>query len=188
MEFDVDIKNCLDVLSKGGSILYPTDTIWGLGCDPTNDVAVDKISEIKNRPASKSYIVLMSDLQMLMHYVPQIPSNLNEIIAQQNGPTTIIFPTITGIASNVLAADGSLGIRIPKDDFCQALLHSFGKPLLSTSANLSGEPNPSFFKEIDAKIIERSDYVVSWRQEDEEPKNPSNILKLNSDGSLVKIR
>lgn len=173
---------------NGGTILYPTDTIWGLGCDATDEYAVDKISAIKNRPENKSYIVLMSDVGMLKQHLENPMADLEDFIAKQEGATTIIYSGIKGIAQNALAADGSLGIRIPKDDFCLELLHRFGKPIISTSANLSGEPNPSFYNEISNTLLERTDYVCNWRREDQVPKAPSSILKLNADGTILKIR
>ncbi len=187
-QFESDIINCMATFETGGTILYPTDTIWGLGCDATDEHAVDKVSAIKNRPEKKSYIVLMSDVAMLKKYLTNPMADLENFIAAQTGATTIIYSGIKGIAQNALAADGSLGIRIPKDDFCLALINRFGKPIISTSANLSGEPNPSFYNEMSSAILERVDYTCHWRQEDEEPKAPSNIIKLNDDGTILKIR
>ncbi len=186
--FEKDIKNCVSALKNGGSILYPTDTIWGLGCDATNENAVDKIAEIKNRPANKSFIVLMADVQMLRQHLANPIPDLETFVAEQEGATTIIFDNIIGIAENTLAVDGSLGIRIPKDEFCIALLKRFRKPILSTSANISGAASPSFFTEISKKIQPNIDYIVDWRRQDTEPKQPSNIIKLNADGSIIKIR
>ncbi len=186
--YQQDIINCTRSLEKGESILYPTDTIWGLGCDATNELAVDKISLIKNRPKHKSYIVLMSDAQMLRNYLINPIQDLELFLEQQKGATTIIYNQIKGIAANALAEDGSVGIRIPKDDFCLSLIRHFKKPILSTSANLSGESNPSFYNEIAKTIVERSHYVCNWRQDDETPKQPSNIIKLNDDGTTLKIR
>lgn len=186
--FEGDIKKCVLVLEQGGSLLYPTDTIWGLGCDATNEAAVHSISDIKNRPESKSYLVLMSDTQMLRKHLANPIPDLEGFVHEQEGATTIIYDDIIGMADNILAADGSLGIRIPKDDFCMALLKRFRKPIVSTSANISGEPNPSFYKEISEVVKRRVDYKVNWRREDEESKQPSRIIKLNGDGSVIKIR
>ena len=187
-EFEEDIKACIATMEKGEAFLYPTDTIWGLGCDATDNNAVEKISNIKNRPENKSYIVLMSDTQMLRKHLANPIPDLETFVEEQKGATTIIFENIIGIAENALAANGSLGIRIPKDDFCVALLKRYRKPIISTSANLSGESNPSFFKQITQTVKERVGYICEWRREDEEPKSPSNIIKLNADGSLIKIR
>jgi len=188
LEFEKDIKNCIAVMEKGGTFLYPTDTIWGLGCDATDAKAVDKISALKNRPTNKSYIVLMADTQMLRRHLANPIPDLESFLEGQIGATTVIYQDIVGIAENALAADGSLGIRIPKDDFCIALLKRFRKPIISTSANISEEPNPSFYKEINTLIEDRVDYSVEWRRTDEKKVAPSNIIKLKADGSTIKIR
>ncbi len=194
-EFELDVKACVKTLAEGGTILYPTDTIWGLGCDATNAEAIEEISKIKNRPTNKSYIVLMSDVQMLRQHlsnpIPDLESFVLENSSQSSGKdqaTTIIYDGVIGIADNALAEDGSLGIRIPQDDFCIALLKRYRKPIISTSANLSGEVNPSFYNHIDEVVKNRVSYQCLWRQEDEQPKEPSRIIKLNNDGSIIKIR
>jgi L-threonylcarbamoyladenylate synthase len=186
--FENDIEEAKKVLTKGGTLLYPTDTIWGLGCDATSEKAVEAVTEIKKRPEDKSYIVLMTDTQMLRKYLTNPYPNLDTLVSEQKGATTIIYESIVGIAKNALAADGSLGIRIPKDEFCLALLNSFGKPILSTSANESGQPSPKFYKQIQDEIRSGVDYTVKWRQDDETEKEPSSIIKLNEDGSILKIR
>lgn len=186
--FENDIKNCLSVLEKGGTFLYPTDTIWGLGCDATNSISIDKISEAKNRPENKSYLVLVANMQMLKGYLENPIADLESILAQQEGATTMIYSDIKGMAKNSLAHDGSLGIRIPQDDFCQELLTRFGKPIISTSANLSGEPTPAYYQEISETVKNRVDYICDWRRTDIAPKEPSKIIKLNADGSILKIR
>ncbi len=175
-------------MQHGGVILYPTDTIWGLGCDATNEVAVDKISAIKNRPPNKSYLVLMSDTQMLRKYLANPIPDLETFVEEQQEATTVIYDGVIGVAENILAADGTLGIRIPKDDFCIALLKRFRRPIVSTSANLSGAPNPSFYKEISETVKERVQYTAAWRQLDEKHRQPSRIIKLNVDGSTLRIR
>ena len=169
--FENDIKNCIAAMESGGTFLYPTDTIWGLGCDATDVQAIDKISEIKDRPEHKSFIVLMADTQMLRKHLANPIPDLETFIEEQEGATTIIYEGVLGIAENALALDGSLGIRIPKDDFCIALLKRFRKPIISTSANVSNGLNPSFYKEISETVKEGVDYISNWRQQDEEPKN-----------------
>ena len=186
--FDADIQEAKTVLSAEGTLLYPTDTIWGLGCDATSEKAVAGVSKIKKRAEDKSYIVLMADTQMLRKYLANPHPDLETLVAEQKGPTTIIYDSIIGIAENALAADGSLGIRIPKDQFCIALLKRYGKPILSTSANESGQPSPKFYSQIQDEIRARVDYIINWRQDDETEKEPSRIIKINKDGSLLKIR
>ena len=186
--FDNDIINCLSTLEKGDTILYPTDTIWGLGCDASNEAAVEKINELKNRPPNKSFIVLMADVQMLRNYLANPLPDLEDFMNSFAEPTTVIFDHIIGIASNVLAADGSLGIRIPKDDFCIALLKRFRKPIVSTSANISGFPPPKVFSDIDMAVKQGVDYVVNYRQDDSTPVEPSAVVKCNKDGRFTILR
>lgn len=186
--FEPDIKKCISVLEKGGSILYPTDTIWGLGCDATNQEAIEKISDLKNRPEQKSFIVLMADTRMLRKYLANPIPDLEGFIAEQTTAITVIYDNIIGIPENALATDGSLGIRIPKDDFCIALLKRYKKPVISTSANLSGEVAPIYFDEINKNVIEKTDYVAAWRREDRTRTEPSKIIKLHSDGTQTTIR
>lgn len=186
--FKNDIKKALAVLDKGETILYPTDTIWGLGCDATRADAVDKISELKKRPENKSFIALMADAEMLKKYLAKPIPDLESFIAEQDGPTTIIYNNIIGVAANALAPDGSLGIRIPKDDFCIELIKQLGKPIISTSANLSGKPAPATYTEVCDTVKHGVAYKVHWRQDDNMTQLPSKIIKLNEDGSILKIR
>jgi len=183
-----EIKKTAEVLERGGIILYPTDTIWGIGCFATNRDSVQKIYEIKQRDDSKSMLVLISGPEMLNDYISEIPEQALELIAKAHKPTTIIYPGARNLADNLLAADGSVGIRIPSDPFCQALIKSTGKPLVSTSANLSGEPSPAVFGEISQKIIRKVDYVVNWRQDEREAAMPSAIIKVESDGKTQVLR
>ncbi|MDE1193313.1 MAG: L-threonylcarbamoyladenylate synthase [Arachidicoccus sp.] len=176
-EFAKDISECLTTLEKGGTILYPTDTVWGLGCDPTNENAVNKIIQIKERPANKSFIVLVNSLDMLQHYVSVIDEKIIHFLSLNTKPTTVIYPSAIGFASSVYAADGSVAIRICKDEFCNELIKQIKKPLLSTSANISGEPTPRIFKEIKQSIAQKADYTVYYRKEDDTLASPSSIIR-----------
>lgn len=177
--FKTDIATCLQVLKSGGVILYPTDTIWGLGCDACNTEAVKKIFKIKGRSESKSMIILLPDEKELKHYT-SIDKALDKLELKK--PVTIIYPGAKNIATNLIAADGTIGIRIPNDNFCQALLHAFGKPIVSTSANISGSVSPKVFKEISEVIKVRADYIVNYRQDDEKISAPSAIIKWTEKG------
>ena len=177
-----------EVLLSGGIILYPTDTIWGIGCDATNMDAVQAIYDIKQRDDSKSMLVLVNGISMLKDYLKEIPAQALELLAKAEKPTTIIYPGARNLASNLLADDGSVGIRITSDPFCQKLIESAGVPIVSTSANLSGFSSPSLFSEISAKICQQVDHVVNWRQNETEPSLPSTIIKLEMDGRINILR
>ena len=177
-----EIKNALELLKSGGTILYPTDTIWGIGCDATNPDAVEKIYSIKKRMESKALISLVANTSQLKKLCSKIPKEgLNE------NPTTIIYNQVTGLANNLLAPNGSAGIRIAQDEFCKELIKVFGKPIVATSANISGEHSPINFSEISEEIKKNVDYIVNLRQ-NEDMQTPSAILHVNSDGSLKKLR
>src|SRR4051812_10778820 len=163
-----DLQKALEVLHSGGVILYPTDTVWGLGCDATNEEAVLKLFEIKVRNEAKSLIVLVADEQQLLRTVKDIPEVAWDLIQNTERPLTIVYDNVTGLAPSVKAADGSAGIRIVKDEFCQKLIKKFGKPLVSTSANISGEPTPANFAEITEKLKKQVDYIVQWRQNEKQ--------------------
>lgn len=183
-----EIDRAVDTLNKGGIILYPTDTVWGLGCDATNPSAIEKIYQIKRRPDSKSLITLVSNFLMLQQYVEEVPFKAVELMEEAVGPLTVIYPKARNLAKNLLPEDGSIGIRIPNDDFCKSMISSFGKPIVSTSANISGQKPSSIYRELSDEIISASDYVVKWRQDDETLALPSSIIKVNADGSIIKIR
>ncbi|MFI5192788.1 MAG: L-threonylcarbamoyladenylate synthase [Chitinophagales bacterium] len=188
MEFENDIRHSLDTLRTGGTILYPTDTIWGIGCDATNATAVKKIYEIKQRAESKSLIVLLADPRDINHYTnlpgPYIFDYLQTVIR----PTTIIYEGAIGVAENLIAADGSIAIRIVKEDFCRHLIKRFGKPLVSTSANISGKTAPDRFKNISAEIKNAVDYTVEYRQSDEAPARASTVVRFNRHGEIRVLR
>lgn len=183
-----EINEIVAILEQGGVILYPTDTIWGLGCDATNAEAVAKIYKIKHRSASKSMIVLLPDAKSVFQFVANPHPDIVDIIKSYTDPTTIIYENALNLAHNLIANDGSIGIRVTDDPFCKTLLKRFKKPIVSTSANISGQHNPRFFNEIDEAVKQAVDYVVKYRQEDETIKSPSQILKILDDGSYLKIR
>ena len=183
-----EINKTLEILKNGGVILYPTDTVWGLGCDATNAQAVAKINEIKGRAADKSLIVLLDTDNKLQSYVNEVPEVAYDLIEYAEKPLTVVFSNAKNLAPNVINTDGSVGIRIPKHDFCQQLIQRFRKPIVSTSANISGQPTPKFFDEISEEVKEAVDYVVDLEQENRTPKQPSTIVKLGAGGQFEFIR
>ena len=183
-----DIKKSLEILNNGGSILYPTDTVWGIGCDATNSVAVEQIYSIKRRNETKSMLVLVNSFDMLAGYVNDIPCIAKQLHEEAMKPVTIIYPGAKNLAGNLIPDDSSIGIRVVRDTFCQQLIKAFGKPVVSTSANISGEPAPGIFDEISGEIREAVDYIVSWRQDDRKKAAPSSIIKLNVDGTYNVLR
>lgn len=183
-----EINNALEVLKNGGVILYPTDTVWGLGCDATNESAVNKVNEIKGRAADKSLIVLLDTDNKIQSYVNDVPDVAYELIEYAEKPLTVIFSNAKNLAANVINTDGSVGIRIPRHNFCEQLIQRLRKPLVSTSANISGQPTAKFFDEISDEIKDAVDYIVDLEQEDRTPKQPSTIIKLGSGGLFQFIR
>jgi L-threonylcarbamoyladenylate synthase len=188
MVFDEDIKECLTVLRNGGVILYPTDTIWGLGCDVANPAAVEKIFSIKSREPGKSLLILVDGESMLERYVTEVPEIAWEITGVSDEPLTIIYPGGKNLAPGVCSEDGYIGIRICRDAFCNELIKRFRKPIVSTSANLSGRPSPANYGEIDRSVIEAADYVVKYRQDDRSKNSSSPVIKLGADGTVHIIR
>jgi L-threonylcarbamoyladenylate synthase len=187
-DFENDITACLATLQAGGLILYPTDTIWGIGCDATNSEAVRKVYALKERAETKSLIVLMADQKDILRYTSQPDLRIFDFLSTVDKPTTIIYEGAIGLADNLINADGTIAIRLVNDEFCRHLVKRFRKPLVSTSANVSGHPTPAFFREIDARIKDGVDYVVQYRRDDETPRQPSAILKWNHDGVVTIIR
>jgi L-threonylcarbamoyladenylate synthase len=183
-----DIKKALEVLKNGGIILYPTDTIWGIGCDATNENAVEKIYKIKKREDSKSMLVLMENPALLERYVDDVPEIAWDLVEVAITPLTVIYPNAKNLAKNLVADDGSIGIRFTKEAFTSQLLQRFRKPLVSTSANISGEKSPAFFDEISDEIKNQVDYIVEFRQNDTTLANPSSIIKLGAGGRIDIIR
>ena len=188
MTFEEDIKESLNILRKGGIILYPTDTIWGLGCDPTNIIAVEKIFRIKSRSESKSFIILVDGLSMIERYVENIPEIVYELTDVSDTPLTIIYPKGKNLATGVCSKDNSIAIRICHDEFCSELINRFRKPIVSTSANFSGKPSPGNFDEIEKPVIEKVDFVVNYRQNDRSKCLASPVIKVNEDGTIKIIR
>ena len=185
---DSEITRAKEVLLAGGTILYPTDTIWGIGCDATKPAAVQKIYSLKKRADSKSMLVLMSDIVMLKAYLKEVPAKALELIESAHKPTTIIYPGAINLAHNLLAKDGSVGIRITSDEFCQKLIEKAGFPIVSTSANTSGNPAPLSFGTIESELQQKVDHVVNWRQNENEPRAPSAIIKLDENGRTSILR
>lgn len=175
--FDNDIEQSLAALHAGGTILYPTDTIWGLGCDATNTAAVEKIIQLKQRPIHKSFVVLVASEKEILQYISAVDLAVFEFLDKQTKPTTVIYQGAIGLADNVLAADGSVAIRICKDDFCRMLIKRFRKPIVSTSANISNESSPQLFPEINAIIKNGVNYVVEHRQKETIAGTASSIIK-----------
>lgn len=187
LNFNNDIESCLEVLNKGGLILYPTDTIWGIGCDATNPSAVEKIYRVKKRPDEKAMIVLVADEKDILRYVAAPDLAVFDYIKASPRPTTVIYEGAIGLAGNLIASDGSIAIRICQELFCRHLIKRFRKPLVSTSSNISGAKPPSTFAGISEEIKQQVDYVVSYRQSDETIATPSTIIKW-SGGSPIVIR
>lgn len=182
-----DIYNSIKALENGQTILYPTDTIWGIGCDATDPLAVTNVYALKKRIESKALICLVSDIEMLESFVELIPNKVRDIIKDAKKPTTIIYSNPKNFAKNLLAEDGSIGIRLVTSGFAYELIKKFKKPIVSTSANYSGEPSPKSFKEISQGILKEVDYVVNLQGLQTETK-PSSIIKLNDDGTVHVIR
>ncbi|MDD2242496.1 MAG: L-threonylcarbamoyladenylate synthase [Bacteroidales bacterium] len=187
-EMDKQIKLAVDVLKKGGTILYPTDTIWGLGCDATNAEAVAKIYEIKKRAESKSLVTLVNDMDMIGRYIKEIPQIAIELLEVNDAPMTIIYPGAIGLAKNVVAEDGTVGIRIPNNEFCKQLIFRLHRPIVSTSANISGEPSPQSFKEIPEEIKNSVDLIIDKSMEEESTHKASQIIKISLNGEITVIR
>lgn len=183
-----DVKAALAVLQKGGIILYPTDTIWGLGCDACNEVAVKRIYAIKDRVDSKSMLVLMENAALLERYVDEVPEIAFDLIELSDKPLTVIYDGARNLAKNLIAEDGSIGIRITSEAFSSELIRRFKRPIVSTSANISGKPSPACFDEIESEIIDAVDYVVRYRQDDTQKAVPSSIIKLGRGGEIKVIR
>lgn len=180
------INPTLKALHEKKTILYPTDTVWGIGGDATDPDVVYKIYQLKQRADHKALIALVSSLDMLGNYLDQIPKTAQQFLEDER-PTTIVYPHAKGIASNLMGIDQSMGFRIPKNDFCLELIRSFGKPLISTSANISGLPTPKNFKSIDPRILEGIDYIVPLKDQNVN-QIPSRVIKIDPDGGIQILR
>lgn len=188
METAEIIKQALETLKNGGVILYPTDTVWGIGCDATNEEAVRKVFEIKRRSDSKSLVLLASDLDMVAKHVREVPSIAVDLVEVNDRPMTIIYPQGQMLAPSTMAEDGSVGIRIPMNDFCVELVRRLRRPLVSTSANISGEATPKNFSEISEEIKSAVDYIVPKALEAGSTGQASQILKVGLKGEIEIIR
>lgn len=185
--FEYDIKNCLDILQTDGIILYPTDTIWGIGCDATNEKAVERIYKLKNRPDEKSMIILVADEKEISKYVNAPDPNIFNYLKNNTKPTTVIYHDAKGFAKNLMNKDGTIAMRICKDEFCQQMIQQFRKPIVSTSANISGLASPKNFSAISEEIKRGVDYIVLQKQEDKNEATASSIIKWEN-GKPVVIR
>ena len=183
-----EIQQAQRILIEGGLILYPTDTVWGIGCDASNPESVKKVYDLKNRADSKALITLVASEVMLERTVIDMPDLAWDLIDAADKPLTIIYQEVKGVAHNAIAEDGSCAIRLPKDNFCQQLVQRLGKPLISTSANTSGTPTPQSFNDIEPSILSGVDYVVNLRQQDKSKNTPSSIILLKKNGEIKIIR
>jgi L-threonylcarbamoyladenylate synthase len=183
-----EVIKALKVIQDGGIILYPTDTIWGIGCDATNTEAISKIYRLKQRDETKSMIILLDSDNKLESYISEVPSIAYDLIEYAENPLTLIMPGARNVSPALISTDGSLGVRVVKHDFCQQLIQRLRKPLVSTSANISEKPAPENFGQIDHEIIDGVDYVVNLEQHDTELKKPSTIMRLQPDGRFEFIR
>ena len=183
-----EIIKAQEILFKGGLILYPTDTIWGIGCDATNEAAVRRVYELKKRVDSKALLVLVDNPVKLQFYVQEVPEIAWDLVEMADKPLTIIYPGARNLAPNLIAEDGSIGIRVTQEAFSKKLCERFRKAIVSTSANVSGEPSPRFFDEISPEIIAGVDYVVNFRRDDKTPAKPSSIISLGKGGQVKVIR
>lgn len=186
MEFRREINNTVSYLNDGKTILYPTDTVWGIGCDATDENAVKKIYSIKQREQSKSLIILVDSFDMLQKYITEIPKEIKYFLANESKPTTVIYNNPIDLAINTIANDNTIAIRIVKNTFCNLLIKEFGKPIISTSANISGVPTPLTFNEIDTKIINLVDYVVALKKIQSTSKS-SKIIRF-AENKIVTLR
>ena len=183
-----DLNEALRVLKEGGLILYPTDTVWGIGCDATNPEAVRKVFELKQREDAKALISIVHTNAILRNLMKEVPDVAYDLIDATTTPLTIIYPNVHGLAENLLAEDGSAGIRIVDEPFCIKMCERFRKPIVSTSANISGQPTPGHFGKISPEIKQGVDYVVKYRQKDRTVASPSSIIKLQVNGTFIVIR
>ncbi len=183
-----DIKKALEVLWDGGVILYPTDTIWGIGCDATNEEAVKRVYEIKEREDSKSMLVLVDNANKIPSYIEEMPEIAWDLIEVADKPLTIIYTGAKNLAKNLLPEENTIGIRVSTEAFTQKLIQRFKKPIVSTSANISGKPSPSNFSEIDEELKKRVDYIVNYRQDEKKKFAPSGIIQLGFGGEVKILR
>lgn len=187
-DYTEDIEKALKVLRDGGIILYPTDTIWGIGCDACNPKAVEKVYKLKQRAESKSMLVLVDSIGMLERYVKEVPEVGIQLIELSEKPCTLVLDDAQGLAPNLIANDGSVGFRVSRDPFSRDLCRALRKPMVSTSANISGYSAPAIFSEIAPEIVDNVDYVVNWRREETTKSAPSSVIKISADGQFKILR
>lgn len=188
MVSEEELNKTVQALKEGKVILYPTDTIWGIGCDATNEEAVKRVFEIKGREDSKALIVLIAEIEQLHDYVMKVPDIAWDIVDFAERPLTVVYPQGRRVAPNLLAEDGSIGIRVVKDPFCRALIKKSGKAIVSTSANISGQPSPASFADISQEIRSAVDYTVNYRQEEKTSGVPSMVMKIGMNGEVKILR
>jgi L-threonylcarbamoyladenylate synthase len=185
--FENDIEQCLQVLQQGGLILYPTDTVWGIGCDATNEQAIEKIYALKKRQDEKAMIVLVAEEREVLQYTASPDLSVFDYLQQTQKPTTVIYDGALGLADNLIGKDGSIAIRICNETFCRHLIKRFRKPIVSTSANISGQPAAKVFTDISDEIKKQVDYIVQYRQDDKTIASPSSVIKWDN-GTVTIIR
>jgi L-threonylcarbamoyladenylate synthase len=185
---NIDLENCVKVLKKDGTILYPTDTIWGLGCDVASKKAIEKILEIKRIPNARSMIVLVDTVERLKDCVEEIPAITYDLIEAADKPLTIVYPKAKGVLKNIAAEDGSVGIRIVKHDFCQKLIGALNSPIVSTSANYTGESSPIGFSSVNPEVIKQVDYIVDEKHDHFSEIKASRIIKIDENGMFQVLR
>jgi len=186
--FDPWVDKCCETLRNDGTILYPTDTIWGIGCDATNELALERIFNLKKRPRDKPFVLLARDIEMIEKYVVQIPPKIDQILFYNKRPMTVIYPGAKNLPNIAIHSTGSIAFRIPHDPFCQALLEKFDRPLAATSANIANKPFPKNYGEISSKVLANVDYIVPYRQVEKENGKPSVMVRLSDKGELVFLR
>ena len=186
--FQQEVDAAVDALLLQQVILYPTDTVWGLGCDAEAPPAVQALYKLKNRPEGQPSIVLVADVAMLRRYAAQVPDDLEQQLAEQSRPTTYILPASRVVASGLVAPDGTVGLRVVQDEFCFKMVRRLGHGVVSTSANKAGEPTPVVYAEVDAAILRGADHVVNWRQDDGARVAPSRVVRLGAGGQLEVVR
>lgn len=186
--FEKDIKNAVEVMRRGGVILYPTDTVWGIGCDATNAAAVEKVYQIKHRQDSKAMICLVDSDARLQRYVRQVPAVAWDVIELANQPLTVILDGAVNLAPNLIAEDGSVAMRVTNEPFSKELCYRFQKAIVSTSANISGMPPASNYCDIDPVLLEAVDYVCTSRRQEKKPHTPSSIIRIKPNGEVTIVR
>jgi len=183
-----EIDKAIKILSKGGTILYPTDTVWGIGCDATNSKAISKVYNIKSRSEKKSLIILLDHIDHIQDYVKMVPKQVEDLIKNYHKPLTVVFPNAKNLAKNLVPEDGSIAIRIVNHPFCRQLIKTYGKPIVSTSANISGTPTPVVFRDIAEIIKSKVNYVVDIDQNNIHPASPSTVIKIDTSGNYDILR